>query len=200
MKREVGFVGYECGDIAFYLAKMLSFLGKKTAILDRTEHRSVLGICREAGETAGILISESFDEILESECSIILKVFGYQPFWEEIQECRDVFLVTDGSIFWTKRLAEVQLDHKGCHMIVRDMVSMKYTEKYLMFLSEQKIEDCFALFLDERDIKSRYSLGAEKNIFLRHLSEGMKELLRELVLHVDVSIKQKQLCMAQKKA
>ena len=64
MKQEVGFVGYECGDIVFYLARMLSFLGKRTAVLDRTEHRSVLGICGNAGKSANILISESLDEIL----------------------------------------------------------------------------------------------------------------------------------------
>lgn len=200
MKLEVGFVGYECGDIVFYLARMLSFLGKKTAILDRTEYRSVLGICGKAGEVANILISESLDEVLETECSVILKVFGYQPFWEEIQECRDVFLVTDGGAFWTKLLAGVQMDHKSCYMIIRNMVSMKYTENYLVFLSEQEIRDCFLLFLDERDIKSRYGLGVEKNIPLRHLSEGMRELLRELTLHIDASVKRKQLCLAQKKA
>lgn len=200
MKLEVGFVGYECGDIVFYLAKMLSFLGKKTAILDRTEHRSVLGICGDAGEAANILISESLDEILESECNVILKVFGYQPLWEEIQECRDVFLVTDGGPFWTKRLAEVQICYKSCYMIVRDMVSMKYSEKYLTFLSGQRIGACFLLFPDERDIKSRYGIGLEKRTPLRHLSESMKGLLRELVSHIDTSVNQKQLCMVQKKA
>ncbi len=200
MKQEVGFVGYECEDIVFYLARMLSFLGKTTAVLDRTEHRSVIGICGNAGKSANILISESLDEILESECSVILKVFGYQPLWEEIQECKDVFLVTDGSSFWTKLLAKVQIGYKSCHMIIRDMVSMNYSEKYLVFLSEQNIGDCFLLFLDKSDTKNRYSLGIEKNTPLRYLSEDMKELLQELVLRIDMSINQKQLYVAQKKA
>lgn len=200
MKLIVGFVGCECGDIVFYLAKMLSFLGKKTAILDRTERRSVFGICEAARESAGILISSSLDEVLESECSLVLKVFGYQPLWEEIQECKEVFLVTDGSVFWTRMLAEMQTVHRTCCMIIRDMVSMKYAEDYLMFLSGQEIEKCFLLFLDERDVKGRYSLGIEKNVPLRHLSEGMKKLLQELALHMDASIRRKQICLAQKKA
>lgn len=195
----VGFAGYECGDIALYLAKIFSFLGKRTAILDRTEQQSVIGICGFAEKYAGIRISTSLDEVLEAECDVILKVFGYQPLWEEIQECEEVFLVTDGSAFRAGLLAEVQNAHKGCCMIVRNMVSMKYTENYLVLLSGQEIERCFLLFLDERDIKGKYSLGTEKDVPLRQLSESMRELLLEMALYLDASFNRKQICLAQKR-
>ena len=199
MKLIVGFAGYECGDIVLYLAKILSFFGKKTAVLDRTEQRSVLGICGEKEEYAGIRLFASLDEVLESEYDVILKVFGYQPLWEEIRECKELFLVTEGSGFRARLLAGIQTANKSCCMIVRNMVAMKYTEDYLMFLAGQEIDHCFLLFLEERDIKNEYSLGVEKDVPLRQLSESMKELLSEIVLRLDNSIERKQIYLAQKR-
>ena len=44
MEKIVGFVGYECEDIVLYMAKILNRLGKKIAIVDRTEQEMLMEI------------------------------------------------------------------------------------------------------------------------------------------------------------
>ena len=44
MEKLVGFVGYECEDIVLYLAKILTVLGKKVAVVDRTEQEMLLEV------------------------------------------------------------------------------------------------------------------------------------------------------------
>ena len=44
MEKLIGFVGYECEDIAIYMAKVLRMLGNNIAIVDRTEQELVCEI------------------------------------------------------------------------------------------------------------------------------------------------------------
>ena len=200
MKVVAGFLGYECEDMVIYLARIFSFLGRKTMVLDRTEEKSVLGILGEAKENTDVCFSCFPDEGMMQDYDVILKVFGYQPQRKELEECRRLFLVTDGSAFRARLLSKFKLWQEECCMIIRNMVSMQYKETYLMLLSEQKIERCFTVFADERDVKGRCCLGIGKRISLHCLSESMIEQLRELVQYLDASVDVKQLRTALKKA
>ncbi|MGN0506982.1 MAG: hypothetical protein ACI4FZ_10500 [Lachnospiraceae bacterium] len=200
MEMVAGFVGYECEDMVIYLARMFSALGKRTMILDLTEQGSVIGICGEVQEYAGISFSSCPAQGMEQDSDVILKVFGYQPRQEDLKECRKLFLVTDGSAFRARLLSKFTLWQGECCLIVRNMVSMRYGEAYLALLSEHQIERCFTVFADERDVKERCCLGMEKRRPLHRLSESMRELLRELVQYLDASVEERQLRLAQKKA
>ena len=57
MEKIIGFVGYECEDIAIYLARIMSEFGKRVAIIDRTEHGMLMEFF-DMHQNQGQLVSE----------------------------------------------------------------------------------------------------------------------------------------------
>jgi len=186
MERVVGFVGYECEDIAIYLAKIMNSMGKRVAIVDRTEQEmlvEVLGLqagrengIRE-GEFAGIWVTDqsvSFDEY-----DIVFFLFGYRLIHPKLYECDCLIMVTDGVPAHASLLKKIGNWERRQYLLMRNLVPMRHTEVYLSQLAESKDAFCEIPY-NEQDIRMRCSLGAYNGCSVSKVSEGMKRALLEV--------------------
>lgn len=199
MEKIVGFVGYECEDIAIYLAKILSVLGKRIAVIDRTEQEmlvEVLGIYGESdnasreGEFYGIWVTNQ--GVSSKEYDFIFVLFGYRLMHPKLYECEALIMVTDGMPAHASMLRKIGHWNREQYLLIRNLVPMKHTEQYLAVLAENAEEYC-ELPYDERDARRRYSLGSYDGCSIRGLSGGMKRSLICLVLFLTSEYQEKQL-------
>jgi len=187
----IGFVGYECEDIVLYLAKLLTYLGKKAIIVDRTEQEMLLevleiptGTVREA-DISGVTVTtrglggESYD--------VIFYLFGYRLIHPKLYECSSLIMVTDGVPAHASLLRKIGHWDRKQHLIIRNLVPMKHTEQYLASLAEHG-ENYSELPFDEKDFRMKYSLGAYADCKIRQLSKGMKDTLVTLVEFISPDI------------
>lgn len=191
MEHVVGFVGYECEDIVLYLAKLLTYLGKKAIIVDRTEQEMLLevleiptGTVREA-DISGVTVTtcglggESYD--------VIFYLFGYRLIHPKLYECSSLIMVTDGVPAHASLLRKIGHWDRKQHLIIRNLVPMKHTEQYLASLAEHG-ENYSELPFDEKDFRMKYSLSAYAECKIRQLSKGMKDTLVTLVEFISPDI------------
>lgn len=187
MDNVVGFLGYECEDIAIYLAKMLRVLGKNTVIVDRTEQELVCEMFemsaeneknRKEGEYSGFTITNR--TVCYEEYDFVFYLFGYRLNHPKLYECGKMIMVTDGVPAHVTLLK--QIEHWECksYLIIRNLVSMKHTETYLASIVNKE-NDFFLIPLDERDVRTKCNLGPYTGCEIRRLSAGMKEVLLKMI-------------------
>lgn len=188
MEKIVGFVGYECEDIVLYLAKIISSFGKKVAIVDRTEQEMLMEVidapgnrentARE-GEFSGVWLTTQ--GVCKEEYDMIFMIFGYRLLHPKLYECGTLVMVTDGVPAHASMLRKIgHWDRKQC-LLLRNLVPMKHTEKYLALLADNEKNYCEIPY-DEQDIRMRYSLSSYAGCALKSLSAGMKKALSMLVI------------------
>ena len=199
MEKVVGFVGYECEDIVLYLAKMLSALGKKVAIIDRTEQEMLLEVlgmygnkensARE-GDFSGIWITDQ--GVNYEEYDVILLLFGYRLIHPKLYECEVLIMVTDGVPAHASLLRKIGHWDRKQYLLIRNLVPMKHTEQYLAMLADNEKAYCEIPY-DERDARMRYGLGSFEDCSIKRLSSGMKHSLITLITFLTSEYQEKQL-------
>lgn len=180
MDNIVGFVGYECEDIAIYLAKILRELGKNIVIVDRTEQELLCEIfeTRTEIEYSGFLITNR--TVRHGEYDFVFYLFGYRLNHPKLYECKTMIMVTDGVPAHATLLKKINHWECNCHLLIRNLVPMKHTETYLAAVLSKETE-YFAIPYDEKDVRSRCSLGPYTGCEIRRLSVGMQEALLKLI-------------------
>lgn len=188
MAQLIGVVGYECEDITIYLAGILQALGKKTAIVDRTEQELLLemlevrkneGKAMKESEYCGIVITNQ--QVSGDGFDVVFYLFGYRLGHPKILDCENLLMITDGIPVHAALLN--RLNHGECrrYLVIRNLVPMKHTVEYLAMLADIK-RDYSEIPYDERDIRQRSSLSAYSGFKLKRLSLGMKKALLKMLL------------------
>ena len=205
MEKIVGFVGYECEDIAIYLARILSVLGKRIAVIDRTEQEMLLEVLGMYGETDGTIREGEFSGIWitdqgvsPKEYDFIFVLFGYRLMHPKLYECEALIMVTDGVPAHASLLRKIGRWNREQYLLIRNLVPMKHTEQYLAILAENEDEYCEIPY-DEKDARMRYSLGSYAGCSIRGLSVGMKRSLICLVRFLSSEYQEKLLRELMKK-
>ncbi len=187
MEKVIGFIGYECEDIAIYLGRVLQTLGKKVVIVDRTEQEllcEMLNIRTERGKTwkegeyCGCRITNK--GVNQKEYDLIFYLFGYRLNHPKLYECGKLIMITDGVPAHAALLHNTGPWECKSFLVIRNLIAMKHSEEYLAALAgkDNEFKD---LPYDERDIRSRCSLGAYTRCEIKRLSPGMKRILISLV-------------------
>ena len=199
MEKIVGFVGYECEDIAVYLARILSLLGKRVAIIDRTEQEMLLEImgmqngkenCVREGEFYGIWITGQ--GVNYEEYDVVFLLFGYRLIHPKLYECESLIMVTDGVPAHALLLRKIGHWNRKQYLLIRNLVPMKHTEQYLAMLADNEADYCEIPY-DEQDARMRYSLGSFAGCGMKHLSVGMKRSLIGMVRFLTMEYQEKQI-------
>lgn len=190
MEKLIGIVGYECEDIGLYLAKLLSSMGQKVALVDRTEQEMLLEIlevseeketCVRETEISGILVTnqgmclQAFDWIIY--------LFGLRLTHPKLYECETVLLISDGIPAHANLLGKMEHWNRRKFLVLRNMIPMKHSEKYLAMLADS--ENCYCeVPYEEKDIRMRGSLSSLNCGNLNGLSVRMKRALIQMVQFV----------------
>lgn len=201
MGKITGVVGYGCEDMVLYLAAIFSGMGKKVAVVDKTEQEMVLEILeigkssetvfvQREGEYAGIYLTNQGAD--REGYEHIFMVFGQRLLHPKLYECENLILITDGLPAHAAQFRRMgQWERKQC-LVLRDLVSMKHSEQYLAMLSGSE-EAYYSVDYTERDCRMRYGLGAAAGFQLRRLSGEMKRLLVQLVQFLDLFCQEKEI-------
>jgi len=188
--KQIGVAGYECEDITIYLAGILNKLGKKTAIVDRSEQEilcEILGIQADEERAArereyyGIRISNQ--SISTEEFDVVFHLFGYRLNHPKIYDCEDVLMVTDGVPAHASLLNRPNLKGFRRYLLIRNLVALRYTAEYLAELADNK-NNYFELQYDEKDIRQRCGICAYGGFKIKRLSAGMKCALLEVLCYL----------------
>ncbi|MBO5177211.1 MAG: hypothetical protein IJ274_05330 [Lachnospiraceae bacterium] len=205
MEKLVGFVGYECEDIVLYLAKILTVLGKKVAVVDRTEQEMLLEVLELKNDMKKELYSDDFYGILVTgqgvsyeEYDIIFYLFGYRLIHPKLYECETLIMVTDGVPAHASLLRKIGNWGKKQYLVIRNLVPMKHTEQYLAILADNENSYCEIPY-DESDIRMRYSLSSYSKCTVKQLSAGMKRALMILLKFLSVECPERSIRDAMKR-
>lgn len=172
MGQNVGFVGYECEDIALYLGAVLTGLGKKTIIIDRTEQELLIEMFGCEGEFAGVRMTNQ--GVSGEDFDFVFFLFGYRLRHPKLYECELLVMVTDGVPAHASLLRKIgQWERKQC-LLIRNLIPMRHTEQYLAMLAGNE-ESYFGLPLEEADIRGKYCLGAYAECNFRKVSTAMQK-------------------------
>jgi len=187
MEKLIGIAGYECEDIGLYLARLLSGLGQKVALVDRTEQEMLLEILevseeKEKGvretEISGILITNQ--RVCLQAFDRIIYLFGLRLTHPRLYECETVLLVSDGIPAHANLLGKMEPWNRRKFLVLRNMIPMKHSEKYLAMLADS--EKCYCeIPYEEKDLRMRGSLSSLNYGNMNGLSVGMKRALIQMV-------------------
>ena len=208
MGKITGVAGFGCEDIVLYLAAIFSGMGKKVAVVDKTEQEMLLeilgivwggesGFEERKGEYAGIHFTNQV--VNREEYEHVFLVFGQRLMHPKLYECETLILITDGLPAHAIQFRQLgQWERKQC-LVLRNLVSMKHSEQYLVMLSGNE-EAYYSLYYSEQDCRMQYGLGSGFGCNMKLLSREMKHLLIQLVQFVDSFCKEKEIRQIIKKA
>ena len=187
MEKIIGIVGYECEDIGLYLAKILYGLGQKVALVDRTEQEMLLemlevpkqqdGLERKT-EVLGILVTNQ--NVCLKEFDRIIYLFGYRLLHPKLYQCETLLMIADGIPAHVCLFGMIDSWNRRKFLILRNLIPMKHTGKYLAELADCKNAYCEIPY-EEKDIRMRGSLSALNYGNLKLLSGGMKHALHQTI-------------------
>lgn len=205
MEHVVGFVGCECEDIVLYLARIMHALGKKTVIIDRTEQEMLLEILGADGQGEHTVREEPFYDVRVTnqgvsyeEYDLVFLVFGYRLNHPKLFECGKLVMITDGVPAHAALLKKLGCWERRQCLVIRNLVPMKHTEKYLAGLADSEEPYC-EIPQDERDIRIKCSLGSYECGMIKGLSPGMKQTLINLTGFLEPGYPEKQIRKVMKK-
>ncbi len=187
MEKLVGFVGYECEDVVLYLAKILCCLGKRIAVVDRTEQEMLLEMLEvpksketdaREGDFSGVWVTDQ--GVQKETYDMVFFLFGYRLLHPKMYECEMLVMVTDGVPAHAALLGKLVNWSQKQYLLIRNLVLMKHTEQYLASLAGSEEHYCVIPY-DEKDIRMRYSLNSYAECSIKSLSKGMKAALMELL-------------------
>lgn len=205
MEKVVGFAGYECEDMVLYLARIMSALGKRVVIVDRTEQEMLLEILgmQKQQESAvregyfyGVWITEQ--NVDDEEYDMIFLVFGYRLLHPKLYECEALIMVTDGVPAHASLFRKLGRWERKQYLVMRNLVPMRHRKEYLARLAENEQNYCEIPY-EEKDIRMRYSLGAYTVCAVKQLSSGMKRALVLLTTFLVPDYQEKKICEIMKK-
>lgn len=189
MVKQIGVIGYECEDIIIYLAGIFYKLGKKTAIVDRSEQEmlcEILGMSSEEEsivrerEYCGIRISNQ--GVQAEDFDVVFYLFGYRLNHPKLFDCEEILMITDGVPAHASLLKHSGLMGSQRYLLIRNLVELKHKAEYLAELADIKNEYC-ELQYDEKDIRQRCSLNEYGKFEVKRLSSGMRRALLEMIRH-----------------
>lgn len=205
MEKLVGFVGYECEDIVLYLARILNALGKRIAVIDRTEQEMLLEVLQlrkemeqeaREGDYYGIWVTDQ--GVSYEEYDMVFYLFGYRLIHPKLYECDALVMVTDGVPAHASLLRKIGNWDRKQYLLIRNLVPMKHTEHYLAILADNEDNYCEIPY-DENDIRMRYSLSSYSGGTVKQLSAGMKRALMILMHFLSVEYQERSIREAMKK-
>ena len=202
MEKIVGFVGYECEDIVLYLAWILCKLGKRVAIIDRTEQEMLLEILElqepltKEGDCGGVWITNQGVE--QEDFDFVFYLFGYRLIHPKLYECGKLIMVTDGVPAHASMLRKIGNWDRKQYLLIRNLVPMKHTQQYLALLADNESSFCEIPY-DENDLRMKYSLGSYAGCAVKRLSAGMKEALILLLRFLAIEYQERMLRDAMRK-
>ncbi len=190
MAEIIGLVGADCEDIALYIAKISVLLGKKTVIIDRTEQELLIQMMcgrmtkeqdiPEKSVTAdGICVTA--ENVDYDEYDLVIFVFGFRLQHPKLYECGSLFLISDGLPAHAYLLQTIRQWERKEYLILRNMIPVKHSEKYIQKILRLEDEVCLYVSLSESDVKSRYQIGIEEKIQIKRLSGTMRHMLCRVI-------------------
>lgn len=206
----LGYIGYDCVDIALANARMLAAAGKKVHVTDCTEKAYVLlaagmeGSSRQGGIYHNVCLSAEHDVDAMGQFDYEIYYFGYNMGHPSVGKCGILYFVTDMLPCNAQILSQVEVGREGIikRAILRNAIAVKYEESYLTGMMGQGIreEDTLVLMYDEDDYRSRCYLSIDARNSLKRLSRGMKALLCRLFSFCEEEYSRKDVMELLKKA
>ena len=188
--RKIGFVGFDCVDILFYLADLLSVLGKQVSIIDCGNGSTVcggVGLQVRNGTAEGyrndVYICRGMDVSLETEYA--LYYFGSAVTHPKLLDCSDVVFVTDMVLTNAKKLSFAKIsDTVSAICILRNFIPVKYGISAVIQATEQNIAEdvVFTLVYTEADYRAKCCIGTDLSVKYKYLSREMRELLKNILV------------------
>lgn len=189
--KQVGFVGVDSTDIVLYLARLISYVGKKVAIVDYTKQHRMISAASVPDVLFGgsyykeILVvsaDTSIDEEEISSCEYIFSYFGAAVSHPQIAKCMEVFFVTDMVKINSEMLKGVQCsDGTKKYCIVRNWIDLKYKPQWVVDMMEQGFtkNDISVIPYNESDYRAKcyLSIDTKHKINLKELSSNMRDIL-----------------------
>ena len=191
----MGFLGCDSIDLVLYLARILYADGKTVQLLDYTEQLLLLRAAMileeslyEENEYRNIPILAGFREEIErmSNAEYVFCYFGDRLLQRQFIQCREWIFVTDMLPHHADLFRAVPDNAAVKRCIIRNVLPLKYDERYLMERMQQTIskEQIYLLPYDEKDYKSSCYLEMDCSHKMVGLSYEMKQLLADLAVQI----------------
>lgn len=190
--KQIGFVGIDSTDIVLYLARLLSYNGKKVAIVDYTKRHLVIQTANVPDVLFGrgsyykdilVVASESLTDDKEVRgCSYVFHYFGSAISHPKVAGCTELFFVTDMVISNAVMLKAVNCtDEVRKRCIIRNAIDVKYKVKFLTDAMGQDInpKEVIEIPYSEADYRNRCYLCIDTahKLKLKGLSVMMQQAL-----------------------
>ena len=188
--KKIGFVGYDSTDIVLYLARLRSQDGGKVAVVDMTEEREFISMLRLTTETPEkdtyknihIVIKEHVSDVMDAD--YVFFYYGRRVNGSKKNELTDFVMVTDMIPTNARSLRDIEVPDKVTNeiLLIRNIISAKFTTKVLVKLSEHSVAEEYVCLLpyDESDYRARCYMCIDTRASLNKLSDGMQDALYRL--------------------
>lgn len=191
--KQIGFVGSIDGaDLTLYLARLLSFAGKKVVVIDYTKRHLFIKTANVPDVLFGkgsfykeILVASadaafSEEEILQYE--YVFNYFGAAVNHPQIAKCSEVIFMSDMALYNAELLSGVSCSaetKKRC--IIRNAIDVKYKTMFLVDTMKQGFDksDVVVIPYNEQDCRCHYYLciDAKHKLKIKELSPAMQDVL-----------------------
>lgn len=201
----IGFVGCYSHDVILMLAKVLSSADKKVLLCDRNM-RHTLGVSVPA--PCGISVREDIiaydgmyytQRIISGEMlreyDVFLIDFGMQDIYGNIENCAEIFLVTDALPHHIRQLSGLELQKElVSQVLVRDVIhGVQSKEKELReFLQRFPNREETFLPPDKRDVKNRYVCESLHEYQIKNASPELQEFIYKTAKRLCPEISQRE--------
>lgn len=190
----IGFVGIDCYDIIHYLARILCKLQKKVLLVDQSTKEALtysVPIPKDM-DLSNIITYRQVDftrayrkDMLE-EYDYIFMNFGDNKFCPEIEECEDLFIVTDQQGHNAAALSTYfeKQRKQSITAIIRNVVKCKIKPEFIIKLMEMNPDESPYYVMDADPIDQQLMLSCQYDQVFRFkkLSPNFKKMLYEILI------------------
>ncbi len=190
MERRVGFVGCYSHDVILLLAKVLSCVGKKVLLVDRSKRHTLrasipvpegIDVEKDKIEYDGIFYGETESTMEERELyDVEIIDFGMELKKDNALGCTELIVVTDMLSHHIRALGKTEIPGERVRAcIIRDtMESPGKKEKFVgEFLKEFPNRKEFFLPPDFKDMKNRYVCETMYEYSMKRASPDLQEAI-----------------------
>lgn len=191
--KQIGFVGsVDSTDITLYLARLLSFNGKRVAVVDYTKRHLFVKTANVPDVLFGsgsfykeILVVSSDAAIDENELKnyeYVLHYFGGAVTHPQVARCTEIVFISDMALYNAELLAGVSCsDDTVKRCIIRNAIDVKYKVMFLVDAMRQGFtkNNVVVVPWNEQDYRSHCYLciDTKHKLKLKELSAGMQDIL-----------------------
>lgn len=195
MERRVGFVGCYSHDVILLLAKILSCMGKKVLLVDRSRRHTLrasipvpegVDVKKNKIEYDGIFYGEAESTMEEREkYDVEIIDFGMELKKEDALGCTELIIVTDMLLHHIRYLTKAEIPGERVRVcIIRDTIGSigrkeKAVREFLQMFPNRKE---FFLPPDFRDMKNRYVCETMYEYSMRRASPEMQDAILQIAV------------------